>query len=566
MTAAGTRTIAFTFVDGDGTVNGGVDTATASVAVEVLPAPGIDPGAVASGVEDGASVALTGVVIDVVLDDPANDVITVRLGVDHGTLTIDTGVAGGITAGDVVGNDSGFLVITGTQDAINATLAAANGLVYLADPDFAGTDALAIQASTSTTAGTIDFMLVGGEDADEPVPRLDMHDLDGDGTSELVIGTQNLVVVFGTTNAFFPLSGSGFATAFAFGDYDGDGLDDIAIAVGGAGNGYLAVASMATGVVTELADIDFAFDVVTADFDGDGRADLAVTDGASGTVGVLLQTAPGSFAAPAFTTPTTSLVGFLATGDFNGDGDLDLLVSNIGEMPGPALPGSIDLLLGNGDGTFQAPAEVLSADASSGEIVAADFDGDGRLDFAYASSRPGTGTNGVVVVLGSGDGTFAAPVGYETTPDGGPAQLVAADLDGDGVLDLAVANFNAPGSFSVLLGKGDGSFAAPVEVGTFDTPFSIAAGDPDGDGDIDLVTGSIDGLIEFYNNFVDEPSRSATASKAILITGVNDAPVLTVQDVAVSGTEDTNLVFNAAGSNAITVADVDDASLTVTLT
>ena len=74
------------------------------------------------------------------------------------------------------------------------------------------------------------------------------------------------------------------------------------------------------------------------------------------------------------------------------------------------------------------------------------------------------------------------------------------------------------------MGNGDGSFQAAVDFETVDPPFAIASGDPDADGDIDIITGSFDGYIEFFNNDLDGTSRSAGASKDITINAINDAP------------------------------------------
>jgi serine/threonine protein kinase len=170
---------------------------------------------------------------------------------------------------------------------------------------------------------------------------------------------------------------------------------------------------------------------------------------------------------PVGTSPYT-----VVAGDFNGDGKLDLAVSNIGSN-------DVSVLLGNGDGSFGKAVSYPAGHTPHG-IVAVDLEGDGKLDLVVANLDDGT----VSVLRGRGDGSFGKPRSY---PAGKGARGVAAgDFNGDGKLDLAVANHYAH-TVSVLLGKGDGSFAAPVTYGAGDTPVSVAVADFNRDGVPDLV-------------------------------------------------------------------------------
>ncbi len=570
ISEASSRTVEFTFNDNGGTANGGVESTTSTVDLTVLPAAEIDAGPAASGSED-LPIPLSGVVIDGLADDPSSDVITVRLSVDHGTLALDTAVPGGVAAGDIVGNGTGFVVVTGTQDAINATLAAPGSLTYMGDPDFFGADTLAINAAGGVAGNTLEFTEIGGIPIPLPVAWIEMVDVDGDGSSDLVFGFSDTVIVYGSAVAILPLDEPGTPTGFAVGDFDGDGLNDVAFAVSGAGTGYIAYAS--GGDIIPLADLGSTFDIVAGDFNGDGLLDLAATDNDDGRIAIALQDPAGGFEPVSFTATTSRLVGTIAVGDFNGDNRVDLLVANVGDLPGPVQPGSVDLLLGNGDGTFQAAAERLSTPGALLEVITADFDGDGNLDFAVASSNSGgPGTNGVIVALGNGDGTFAAPVGYDTTLDGTPGQIVTADFDGDGVLDIAVANNDPSNTFSILVGNGDGSFQAAVDFDTYYPAFAIAVGDPDGDGDMDLVTGSVTGDgIELFNNDLDLAVRTAHGTKAITVAPLNDAPTVTnLAGDTVNWTEGSGAVLLDNAANAV-VSDVDSAdfdggSLTLAIT
>jgi hypothetical protein len=159
----------------------------------------------------------------------------------------------------------------------------------------------------------------------------------------------------------------------------------------------------------------------------------------------------------------------VAIGDLNGDGWPDLMVAN-SESP------TVSVLLGNGDGTFAARVDrQIGSNPRSAQ--AGDLNGDGRLDLAV------TGNSSVSVMLGIGDGTFGAPASYRT----GSTPLMAAigDLNADGAADLVTSNFYS-NTVSVLLGDGTGAFGARIDYGTGSFPASVAIGDLDRDGRPDL--------------------------------------------------------------------------------
>jgi Ca2+-binding RTX toxin-like protein len=558
LLAVESRTVSFTFVDGAG----GDDTAVSTVALDLIPADEILVGPDVTVNED-TSVALTGIFVTGVAADPATDLVTVHLQVDHGTLDIRTDVVGGIDASDITAgaDNSNDITITATQDQIDATLAAANGLTYQGGANYFGADELTLSAHAVITPPTeIAFTDLGPLGLGTPATALAFADLDNDGLSDIVVGLDGGIVAFGAT-----LSGSfaipaGAPSAFAFGDLDGDGDMDIGFSsYDSDGLGYVGYVSSIDGSTVTIANVPYATDLVAADFNGDSLIDLAVADADNGRVAIILQTAPGVFAAPVFSTTTSQFTSALAVGDFNGDGFLDLLAGNLGDSATLAPPGSVDLMLGNGDGTFTAATQIVTVPSNVTGLVIADFNGDGFLDFAFSSAGDSTDpgvTNGVEVVLGNGDGTFAAAVGYETTELGIPTHVVAGDLNGDGFVDLVVTNGDFPGTVSILAGNGDGTFQTPITLDSDAFPDFAALGDPDGDGDLDLIVGnSGEASITAYNNdHIDTPEDTVNVV-GITVTSVDDAAVAT-NDTGANVAENATVSINVLAND----TDVDGPS------
>src|SRR6266699_1857824 len=224
--------------------------------------------------------------------------------------------------------------------------------------------------------------------------------------------------------------------------------------------------------------------MAVGDFNGDGKLDLAVVNFGDWNIYVLLGNGDGTFQAArsVYFASGGGFPWYVVTADFNGDGKLDLAVSNYGDN-------SFSVLLGNGDGTFQPP-RTLPIGTHPALVAVGDFNGDGKPDLAVAdygcpldcTSSP---SNTVTVLLGNGNGTFLP--GPSLTVGNGPAGVAVGDFNGDGKPDLAVANLN-DNTLSILLGNGDGTFQAPqtfAGVGT--KPYFVAVGDFNRDGKPDLV-------------------------------------------------------------------------------
>jgi hypothetical protein len=171
----------------------------------------------------------------------------------------------------------------------------------------------------------------------------------------------------------------------------------------------------------------------------------------------------------------------VGSGDFNGDGKMDLAIANYGD-PTATDDGGVSVLLGNGDGTFQDQRNVVVGKNPCPALylpclIAADFNGDGRLDLAVLKAN-----NTLVVLLGNGDGTFQTHADYAT--GNGAVAMRLGDVNGDQRPDLIVLQ---AGSVGILLGNGDGTFQNHAGHLIGSNPTSLAALDVNGDGKLDLV-------------------------------------------------------------------------------
>jgi hypothetical protein len=268
------------------------------------------------------------------------------------------------------------------------------------------------------------------------------------------------------------------------GDFNGDGHPDFAIPT--SLGPIIIMIGHGDGTFQPGASIQAAqpFGLVVADFNGDGNQDIATSNkGTSGSVAIYLGNGDGTFTAgDVYPVAPGGLYQIMQSGDFNGDGIADLVVSD-------SLHDQVAVLLGNGDGTFQA-AKLFATTSIPWNIAVGDLDGDGNPDLVVAAD----GEPRITVLLGNGDGTFHSgtfPVGGEgTIPSSGSVAL--ADFNGDGKLDLA-ATEESTDSIFVFLGNGDGTFQAKQRYTMSHGPYYLGVGDFNQDGNKDIITANAEG-------------------------------------------------------------------------
>ena len=344
------------------------------------------------------------------------------------------------------------------------------------------------------------------------------------------------------------------------GDFNGDGVPDLALLWSASlyGGPYsvtlyfgTGTGTFTTGPTTAATGVQTFDSMVTGDFNGDGKTDLALSSSAPGydaiSVTVMLNNGDGTFAAPQTTQAYSStpnggdvVSGSMVTGDFNGDGKTDLAM--VGGLVGS---GEVTILLGNGEGTFTSSSTSYGSTSSYDAIATGDFNGDGIPDLVLADYFAPSGS---VVLLGKGDGTFAAvPTQIQTNTFA--RSIVVGDFNGDGKLDLA---FGYDGGVGVYLGNGDGTFTQTTGSPFTGAGVSLVAGDFNHDGKLDLAG------VDTYANQIDVELGAGDGS----FKQINTTPSLNTQG---NGSQLVAADFNSDGAPDVAVLSASSDSVQILL-
>jgi hypothetical protein len=450
--------------------------------------------------------------------------VAVLLGNGSGVFSPATNYTAGASATSIATGDFNG---DGKPDLVTSNLNGFNISVLLGD----GSGAFAAPVKYDA-GGNPRFIAVGDFNQDS---KLDVVTANTSNNASVLLGNGDGSFGAGT---LFTVSSSPQSVAVV--DVNGDGRLDLATSNSGTnnvsvliGNGSGGFGSLTSYVVGSAPSF-----ILSNDFNGDLKPDLAIANASSNDVSVLTGDGSGEFGGGrTYNVGLTPLS--VASGDFNGDGKIDLAVTNNGQN-------SVSVLLGNGGGTFGADTKY-SAGFTPKDVIAGDFNGDGKLDLAVADNTCCQITQSVSILLGNGNGGFAAPVTFNAGT--GATAIVSGDFNRDGKADLAVVN-NADNNISILIGNGAGAFASLVNFNLPVSPSDVAVGDFDGDGNTDLAVAGGSGTISIL---LGNGAGGFSIGSPILVSGAGAITVGDVNgdgraDLGVANTTDSLLVLIGDGS------------------
>lgn len=308
-------------------------------------------------------------------------------------------------------------------------------------------------------------------------------DVNGDGFSDLIIGTNiGISVMTGNGQGGFASGGTydiGPSHRLAIADINGDGKNDLIVS-----NRYASSISVLTndgnGGFANQMDYNtggIPYEICTQDVNGDGKTDLMVSNMGNSAVSVLINNGNGSFA-DKIDTSTASVSMGVTSSDVNNDGKADLIVTNFYGPPGEH---TLSVFSGRGDGSFGDRVDYATGQRPT-SVASADVNNDGKTDLLVTNRE----SNTVSVLMGRPDGSFAEKIDYAT--GSGPQRIHLADVNGDNKTDLVIANMDSH-TVSVLTNLGDGSFAEKIDyaMDQYHYPMGITTADFDGDGKLELA-------------------------------------------------------------------------------
>jgi hypothetical protein len=444
------------------------------------------------------------------------------------TLTVNGGWFVPASVVNWNGSPRATTFVSGTQltAAILASdiATASTAEVTVVNPSTGGGASNTLFFSIAVPEASVDFLPAAFYDSGGGGP-LAIADLNADGYPDIVAGTS---VLLGNGHGWFsPPVSPGGASSVAVADVNGDGKLDL-IACGGSTMSVLLGNGDGTfqPAVSYYAGGSPCYSVAVADLNGDGKPDVAVA--VYRNIAVLLGNGDGTFQ-PAVTYSwgggdgTSWGSNSLAIADLNGDGKPDLAVAS-GSSDYPWYNGSVGVLLGNGDGTFQPAVDYYSGGWYATSLAVGDLNGDGKPDIVVTDRCLTYLCGTVAVLLGNGDGSFQPAVGYSSGGDY-PWAVVVADMNEDGKPDLVVANLY--GNLGVLLGNGDGTFQ-PAVIHHSPHAGSAAVADVNGDGKPDIVFSTTEGLVGVLL------TKTGVATKTTVTT--SGSPTLVGQPVTFTAT------------------------------
>lgn len=497
--------------------------------------------------------------------DGKKDVVTIVKNVGGGVTTYSLSVA--------LGNGDG----TFQAPVLTATPGNLNDPFVVGDVNGDGKDDIIIAHNPGATGpANFDVMLSNGDGtftlkSNNAVTTNSLaggmlHDVNGDGKLDVVIVDSalpgNVWTLLGNGDGTFQaptsvaLNGQA-GSSLVFGDFNGDGLPDFADNDYTSGQltvylatstGYAAGASYATP--------DGVYDAcrynTVGDLTGDGKPEIVTANCTLNTITIYVNKGDGTFAtgvySPVATAPASGSVTYVAPwaveiADVNGDGRADIIATNY-------FSSDVTVLLGNGDGTVQVPSfGYATSGFPNTAAVVADLDGDGLADILVADSE-----YGFAYMKGYGDGTFRAALDYysPTTDNSTPNapfgwDIAAGDLNGDGFPDVVIGNWccDATVGITVFLSAGDGTLQKGVNYGSGGNWAFVAVADFNKDGKLDIAAlDNSTGTVQIYNGVGD---GTFTAGPSIT-TGDTDSEYIVAGDLNGDGYPDL-VVADRKGSN-----------------